>query len=70
MASHGKGLSFYTADKSRAFYKMPFCHERHKHSDDIDYQQIEEFFMKLKELDQHFGSEEFKNKLSWREKRC
>ncbi len=36
---------FYTTDKSRAFYKMPFCHERHKHSDEIDYQQIEEFFM-------------------------
>ena len=54
---------FYTTDKPRAFYKMPLCHERHKHSDEIDYQQIEEFFMKLKKLDHHFGSEEFKNKL-------
>ena len=53
----------YTTDKPRAFYKMLFCHERHKHSDEIDYQQIEEFFMKLKELGQHFGSEELKNKL-------
>ena len=54
---------FYTTDKSRAFYKMPFCHERHKHSDEIDDQQVEEFFMKLTELDQHFGSDEFKNKM-------
>ena len=42
---------------------MPLCHERRKHLDEIDYQQIEEFFMKLKELGQHFGSDEFKNKL-------
>ena len=54
---------FYTTGKSRAFYKMPFCHERHKHSDEIDYEQVEEFYTKLKELGQHFGSEEFKTKL-------
>ncbi len=54
---------FYTTDKSRAFYKMPFCHERHKHSNEIDYGQIEEFFMTLKELGQHFGSDGFRNKL-------
>ncbi len=62
MAFQGEG-SFYTTDKSRSFYKMPFCHDRHKHSDEIDYQQIEEFLLKQKELGQHFGSEEFKNKL-------
>ncbi len=54
---------FYTTDKPRAFYKMPLCHERHKHSDALDYEQIEEFYKKLKELGQHFGSDEFKNKL-------
>ena len=42
---------------------MPFCHERHKHANEIDYEQIGEFFMKLKELGQHFGSDEFENKL-------
>ena len=41
---------------------MPFCHERHKHSDELGYEQIEEFDLKLNEMDQHSGSEEFKNK--------
>ncbi len=53
----------------RTFVQMPFCHERHKHSDEIDYHQIEEFFMKLKELGQHFVSEEFKVKLFGEKKR-
>jgi hypothetical protein len=55
---------YYPTDKSRAFFKLPFCHVRAaQHKDDIDYAAIEQFYNKLVEIDQHFGSEEFKVKL-------
>jgi hypothetical protein len=55
---------YYPTDKSRAFFKLPFCHVRAaQHKDDIDYCAIEKFYNKLVEMDQHFGSEEFKIKL-------
>ena len=53
---------YYATDKSRAFYKLPFCHERHLHSDELDYEQIEAFYNKLKEIDALCDSEEFRVK--------
>lgn len=54
---------YYQTDKSRAFFKLPFCHERALHSDEMDYGAMEQFYRKLVEIDNHFGSEEFKLKL-------
>ena len=51
---------FYTTDKSRSFYKLPLCHERKQHPEDVDYREINEFYAKMKELDAYFGSDEFK----------
>ena len=52
--------TYYQTDKSRAFYKLAFCHERAKHIDEVDYTAMEQFYKKLVEIDQHFGSDEFK----------
>jgi hypothetical protein len=55
---------YYLTDRSRAFFKLPFCHARAaQHKDDVDYCAIEKFYNKLVEMDQYFGSEEFKLKL-------
>ena len=54
---------YYQTDKSRAFYKLPFCHERALNNTDVDYSEIEKFYNKLVEMDKLFGSEEFKVKL-------
>ena len=54
---------YYPTDRSRAFFKLPFCHGRARHSDDMDYIAMEKFYNKLAELDKHFGSEEFKLRL-------
>ena len=51
---------FYTTDKSRSFYKLPLCHERKQHPEDVDYSEINEFYAKMKELDAYFASDEFK----------
>ena len=32
---------YYQTDRSRGFFKMPFCHEFKKHEDEIDYEEIE-----------------------------
>ena len=45
----------------RAFYKFPFCHGRKKYNDDLNYDKIEAFYNKIKELDEYFGSEELKD---------
>ena len=37
---------FYTIDKPRAFYKRPFCHARQKHSEELGYEHIAEFYRK------------------------
>ncbi len=50
---------YYQIDRSRAFFKLPFCHERARHNDDMDYCTMEKFYSKPVELDKHFGSEEF-----------
>ena len=41
---------FYQTPKSRAFYKLPFCHERHQYAEDIDYQQVERFYRMPQEI--------------------
>ena len=42
---------FYTNDKSRSCYKLPLCHGRKQHPEDVDYSEINEFYAKMKELD-------------------
>ena len=51
---------FYTTAKSRAFYKIPFCHERHMHDGEMDYQHMEVFYNKLREIDKHCDTDEFR----------
>ena len=53
----------YTTAKPRSFFKMPFCHDRRKYEDVIDYNAINEMFEKFKELDIYFSSPEMKYKL-------
>ena len=53
---------FFTNDKSRCFYKMPFCHERRQY-DDINYDEIQKFYDKLKEIDLFCSSDDFKKKV-------
>ena len=47
-------VHFYLTDKSRTFYKLPFCHDRAKYSDEINYNDIKDFYNKLKEIDIFF----------------
>ena len=54
---------FYITDKSRSFYKLPLCHERGLHSEDVDYSEVNEFYTKMKELDQYFARDEFRRKI-------
>ena len=55
--------TYYQTDKSRAFFKMPLCHERARLADEIDYGAVEQFYKKLMEIDAYFGSEDFRVKL-------
>lgn len=55
--------TYYTTAKSRAFFKMPFCHDRRKYEDGIDYNAVKEMFEKFQELDVLFSSPEIKGKL-------
>ena len=54
---------YYQTDRSRALFKMPFCHEFKKHEDEIDYADIEACYNKLKEIDDFFGSKEVRLQL-------
>ena len=54
---------YYKTDRSRAFFKMPFCHEFKKYEDEIDYAEIEAAHNKLKEIDDYLGSGEFRLQL-------
>ena len=54
---------YYPTDRSRAFFKLPFCQERARHSDEMDYCAMGKFYNKLVELDKYFGSEEVKPQL-------
>ena len=51
---------FYSTPKSRAFFKLPFCHERHMHEGEVDYAQIEHFYKKLQEIDKYCDTDEFR----------
>jgi hypothetical protein len=52
--------SFYKTDGSRAFYKMPLCHDRRQFPDEVAYDEIKMFHDKLKQLDEICGSDKFK----------
>jgi hypothetical protein len=51
---------FYQTPKSRAFYKLPFCHERGQFAEDIDYRQVEQLYNKLQEIDKYCDTEDFR----------
>ena len=67
MVSEAYGIpregNYFTTDKSRSFYKLAFSHERKQYADEVDYNEIEEFYKKMKEVDAYFASTEFKKKL-------
>ena len=48
---------FYTTDKSRSFYKLPLCHDRRQHPEDVDYSEVTEFYAKMNELDTYVASD-------------
>ena len=54
---------YYPTDKARSFYKLPFCHERAEFKEQLNYDEIEQFYNKLREMDSFFGSEERKLEL-------
>jgi hypothetical protein len=53
----------FNQTETRPFYKLPFCHERKKYNDDVKYDKIEDFYNKMKELDDYFASDEIKEQL-------
>ena len=53
---------FYKDDKDRSFYKLPFCHER-KQQEDVNYDQVQEFYSKLREIDMRCSSVEFRKQM-------
>ena len=56
---------FYNTDKTRSFYKLPFCHDRKKYPEDVNYEAIETFYNKLKMLDVYFCFSRFQGKDVW-----
>lgn len=54
---------FYPNERARAFYKLPFCHDRKKYLDYVKYDEIELLYNKMKEIDDYFMSDEFKEKM-------
>ena len=50
-------------ERQRAYYKVPICHIRKQYSEDVDYNKINDFYNKMKELDAYFSSDEFKKKM-------
>ena len=55
----GEG-AYYKTDKSRALFKMPYCHEFKKYDDEIDYAEIEVAHNRVKDIDDYLGSSEFR----------
>ena len=53
---------FYKEDKTRNFYKLPFCHER-KQQEDVRYDQVEAFYKTLREIDIRCSSVEFRKQM-------
>ena len=54
---------FYATGKSGASGRLPFCHARKQHPDEVDYASVEEFYKKLQEIDARCGSSEFRVKM-------
>ena len=54
---------YYPSAHKRAYFKFPFCHERRKHTNDINYDEIENLYNLLLSIDKHVGSDEFRKKL-------
>ena len=54
---------YYQIDRPRAFFKLPFCHQRALHADEMHYSAMQKFYNKLLEIDSYFGPEDFKVKL-------
>jgi hypothetical protein len=52
---------YYPDPKSRSKYKFPFCHDRKQY--DVDYDQIEQFYNKLVEIDQFCNTDKFRNQI-------
>ena len=41
----------YQTDRSRAFFKLPFCRARALHREEMDYCAMEKFYLKLVEIE-------------------
>ena len=54
---------YYQTDRSRAFFKLPFCHEFKKHKGEIDLEEIEACYNKLREIDDSLSSKEIRIQL-------
>jgi hypothetical protein len=54
---------FYATAKSRAFYKLPFCHERSQFPEELRYDAIEEMYQKFQGIDKLLDTTEFRLKL-------
>ena len=54
---------FYTTDKSRSFYKLPLCHDRKQHVQDVDYSEAKDCDAKMKGLDAYLANYELKKYL-------
>ncbi|MFM7980423.1 MAG: hypothetical protein ACKPKO_14005, partial [Candidatus Fonsibacter sp.] len=54
---------YYQTDRSRAFFKMQFCHESKRQEGEIDYAEIEACYNKLKEIDDYLVSKEIRVQL-------
>ena len=56
--------TFYLTDKSRAFYKLGFCHERAKYNEEVDYNDIKDFYDSISESDDSSSPKNISNDLS------
>ena len=54
---------FYATARSRAFYKLPFCHERSQFPEELRYDAIEEMYQKFQGIDELLDTAEFRLKL-------
>ena len=59
----------YETDRSRAFFKMPFCREFKKYDGEIDYAEMEACSNKLQEIDNYLVSKRVPTAVVRREKR-
>ena len=54
---------FYNTIKSKAFYKLPLCHEKRQFPEEVNYDAMEVFYKKLQEIDTHVGRKAFRVEL-------